>query len=337
MSRKKHRLPFLPVPDSEKTAEYAGFQYQMESHCDRGELYNIFRDTITRLIYSNFKWYGLEDYEASLIEWMLINVGRVCAVKTSLDLNSRTPAGVWFGRYGTDIDNMEYDFYGNPMKASCSGYNGQIFKANSQADFALGFDTNAIIKSQYITPPVVTMIEPLARLLYNHYMAWRVSVETNKSGVIFQTSTAKSAKILRQALKKISENDPYIVIEGSDIVNETNILFADRADGTISAYWENFMNTWGCVMDILGLENNSSNKKERLIVSEVELNRSLSRYTSSDRLSARKRFAEELNNKFGMNVQVENYLTSTITENGNEANNYGISGMGENLRTKPMV
>ena len=60
-----------------------------------------------------------------------------------------------------------------------------------------------------------------------------------------------------------------------------------------------------------------------MIVSESERNRSLSRYVGADRLQARKIFAEELNKKFGTNIQVENYLASMITENGNDANIYG--------------
>lgn len=91
------------------------------------------------------------------------------------------------------------------------------------------------------------------------------------------------------------------------------------------------MNTWGFVLDLLGMENNSQNKKERLVVTEAEMNRSLSRYLGANRLMARKLFAKNCNEKFGTNIKVENYLDSIVNENPNEANTYGMEDGEENV------
>ena len=92
---KRKFLPFIPVQNPDKAAEFAGMQNQfVEAPCNHSRLYYIFRDTIFRLLYSNFKWYNITEQEARMIEFMLINNGRICAVKTEFNMDERTPDGV---------------------------------------------------------------------------------------------------------------------------------------------------------------------------------------------------------------------------------------------------
>lgn len=323
MARNKKNTPYIPVQPYDMTAEFAGYQYNLMQNrqCSHSKMYNVFRDTIERLIMSNFKWYGLEPQEAHMIEWCLNYTGRVCAVRTKFDLETRTPDGVFFGFMGTDVDSITYDFYGNPMAISCSGFNNAIYRATSPDDFALCFDSMLHIQAGAMITPIMARINILCDELDDAYQAWKVAAETRKCGMVFNCANKRTANILQDVLNRKSINDPFIIVEG-DIGNEVEILFSANNTEAISEYRMNFMNVWGSIMDIIGLENNSQNKRERLVVSEAELNRSLSRYVAADRLQARKQFAEQLT-KLGKNVQVENYLASMILETPNEANIYG--------------
>ena len=322
--RRKKNLPFIPVQPQDQDAEFAGFQFQINDswNSNNSNKFEIFRDVIIKLLMANYKWYGIENYERNMIEYMLINYGRVCCIKTEFNIKDETIDGVYFGRFGTDVDNFRIDFYGNPLAASCSGLNGQVFRANDRFHFALGFDTMAYYKYQNITKPIITYVDKLAKELDQSYQAWKVAAETRKCGMVFNCNDKRSANILKGVLKRMGENDPFIVVEG-ELDDSIDILFNTTNISGLSEYHINFMNCWGFILDLLGLENNSQNKRERLVVTEAEMNRSLSRYIGADRLAARKQFAEELNTKFNLNIKVENYLENVIIESGNEANIFG--------------
>lgn len=322
MGRRRTRGEGLPLTMPDKTAEYAGYQWNLDiPQCGTSKMFPIFKDSIYRLLFSNFKWYGLSDSEAEAIEWHLINEGRVVAVKSEFNLETQSPDGVFIGRWNMEGIDPRYDFYGKPLSMACSGRNGTIVRTDKQDNFTVGYDTNAITVNQQMIRPIISYTDTLCYMLDNAYQALMVAAETRKVGMVFQCSSQASAKLLRSVLSKRSDNNPYIVITG-DISNEVEVLFNNNASA-IAEYHQHFMNIWGIVLDMLGLENNQQNKKERVIVSEMELNRSLSRYIGADRLKARKKLAERLSELYGTDIQVENYLAAMIKEEGNEANIYG--------------
>jgi hypothetical protein len=332
------KLPFIPVQFSGgQDAEFAGKQYQMTSGIYINDSVPVasnheefFFDSIIRLLYSNFKWYNIEEYEAHEIEYQLINNGRVCAVRSRFDLNTQTPDGIFYGMYASAKTDTTYDFYGRSNGASVTGRNGKVIYAYNNDDFVIGFDSNAYYLQSLSIRPLYYWVQTLAADLADAYGAWRVAVDTRKSGMVFIANNKQQANILRNVLKRKKDNQSFIVVEGGDFSQPINAMFPNYTANIVSEYHNNFMSTWGFVMDLLGLENTSSNnKKERLITSEIEMNKTLSRYIGADRLSARKHFAEEINKKFGTNIKVENYLASIAIEDGNEANIYGIS-RGEN-------
>ena len=100
------KLPFIPVQPPEMTAELAGQQYKMmfnDAVCgeNKTKYYRIFHNMITRLLYSNFKYTGLKPYESKMIEYYLINEGRVTAIRTHFDIESNTPDNIFYGRFSS--------------------------------------------------------------------------------------------------------------------------------------------------------------------------------------------------------------------------------------------
>lgn len=328
--RKDKRLPFIPVQPSDQSAAFAGLQYQIESSYNNdawtyrrlSHIGSVFKDTITRLVYSNFIWYGLESYEAQAIESMLITNGVVGAIKSKFDIATETPSGVFFGKY-SQLGDM-YDFYGRPTSAMVTGLNGKELISNDYSGWCVGFDTTAITVLRPTTPPLYTYIHRLAYELDFAYQALQVAVETHKQGMIFKVNSTSEEKILKDVLRKISANNPYIIIRGGDDLRDIDpVLFAPSSSQAVSDYYDNFQNAWSLVLDLIGLEHSSQQKKERLVVDEAQQNNSLARYAGADRLRARKIFADELNSKFGLNVKVENYLRSIAEEAQNNADKYG--------------
>lgn len=299
------------------------------TNVEHTDQYQLFYDTLRKLVFSNFKWYGLTNSEAQVIEYNLIMTKRVGAVKTKFDASTKTPDGVFYGPYGIDTSKeVIYDFYGNPNALSVTGVNGNIFTSN---EYAIGYDSMDFYINQPMGRPVFSYLRQLAFELNDSWQMWKTAAETRKNGVIIQCSDERVKRNIEKVLNAKSENSPYIVLTG-DISNQTEVLFRNSVGSDISEYYMHYMNTWGSVLDLLGLENNSQNKRERLVVTEAEMNRSLSRYLGADRLKARKQFAEDISELTGRKITVENYLASTITENMNAANEYGLGELDDEVQ-----
>lgn len=316
----------IPVQPVDQTAEFAGYQYQATPAPQvHSKHYRFFKDTITKLLYCNFKWYGLTPAESQMLEYLLINEGRAVAVKSEFDLSILSPEGVYIGRPGTDVPDLKYDFYGHPTQCSCSGFSDLIVRAYDPQHFAMCFDTSANIRNQTVVAPLSTYIDELATDLDNAYSAWRVACETRKSGMVFNVPDPKSAKMLEGVLTRLGDNNPWIVITGNQTAFDAMTVpqFAPNNTQAIGDYHNNFLNAWNSVLDLLGLENAQQDKRERLVVAEALSNKNISRYVGADRLKARKEFAREFSEKFGVEIRVENYLASVATETMNQANIQG--------------
>ncbi len=301
--------------------EFAGMpDFPSRARCS--PYYKMFENSLKRLVMSNFKWYELDENQANAIEWNLVTTGMVGAVVTDFNLEKQIPDGLFIGLVGS-IDNPVYDFYGYPNGIKVTGLNGKEYESTEK--YAIGYDSMYRRPNMIMLPSIFTYVKTLAAELTDAYEMWKTAAETRKQGMIFTCPTKQSAELLKKILKTRSANDPYIVVENYDFADGTTVDFRPNTGNDLAQFHENFMNVWGHVLDLLGLENNSQNKKERMIVSEIELNRSLSRYLAADRLAARKAFAEKLSEITGKEIRVENYLASMITETPDEANVYGDS------------
>lgn len=316
---KKNKLPFIPLQPYNMDAAFAGKQYiindAFSSSCDNSEFYSIFRDTIYRLLYANFSWDGdITPLESRALEKMLLTNGRVCAIRTHFDVDQQTPEGIFYGYYGSEgIATPTYDFYGNPLEASCTGLNGRVYTTKNPDDFVIGFDTTAININGQIITTVSSYIERLARLLDEAYQAWRVAVETHKQGIVFYVPNKQMNNILENVLNKLSANHPYITLQGS-MQEQAQVFFRTTGADAVSVYHQNLMNAWSLVMDLIGIENESEQKRERLVVAEAIRNGSLAICVGADRLRAREIFAEQVKEKLGITITPHNYFKEILRE-----------------------
>lgn len=315
-------LPIIPLQAADMGPMFADKQYQYAGHTDAFAFREtprkrLFEETILKLLYSNFVIDGIEIYESRLINKLAITEGQYCAV--------RKYGSIFYGRSGGTADNVQQgstnvnpyvDFYGMPTSITCTGYNGEVIEANSPKDFVLGFDNCAVNRRAILTRPLITYVKQLAFELDDAFQAWKVAAETRKLGMIFECNNAQSKKVLQQALSKITENDPFIITT-NQIKETTSVFYNTTNMSGLSEFHSYFMNVWGSVLDLIGIDNNSQNKRERLNVPELEMNRSLSKYVAAGRLRALNEFCDEHNEKFGTSIKARNYLAEVLSENDN--------------------
>lgn len=325
-------LPFIPVQMPDKAAAFAGKQFLIngtQTPChNQSKLYRLFRDSIRKLLYANFEWSGdITPIEASYLEYQLIETGRVIAMAAN--------GTVYYGLLGmsdTQSDDQNtvqvlYDFYGQPSYASCTGLNGSVLTADAN-HFVIGYDTMCTTVISPMVPPTSVYIDALAENLDNAYSAWRVAIDTNKLGMVFNAPDETSARLMQKVLNDISANKPFVITRGN-MSQQVNTTYRPGAQGAVSAYYQNLLNAWSLVMDFLGIENESAQKRERMVVEEAVRNNSLSKSLGYDRLRARQIFAQQIGEKLGKHITVTNAYARLLDET--DTNGNGMQDTGENI------
>lgn len=307
-------------------AMYMGAQYHISDMMRPGSAYWHFRNAIQRMIFSNFKWEGCTPEESQFIERELIMKGRIAAVKTTTSIENKVTAGVYFGIPSIAEDTL-YDFYGQPKDIGCVGLNGAI-ALSYNGSWALGYDTTCTTQLSPMIPPIYQMFDKVAENIYNAFSAWRVACETSKSAMIIGTDDDKGVQMITKALKRVTENDPYVVLKQPPMTQNLTVNFRNNTDH-VKVFYDNYINTIGAFMDLLGCPNAAPNKHERMIVGELEMNQSFARYIAEDRLRARDIFAEKVKEKCGKTIKPVNNLEAAMEAMQNEQMD-SIGGMERN-------
>lgn len=293
----------LGVSPSDAVPEYLNAAFRVLAPARVG-MWEIIYSTLMRVMFAAVRWEGLTPVESAVIERELIMSGRVLAV--------RGKGGVYFGRYSSN--DPACDFYGQPYAVTCVGYNGTSISAKA-GSFVIGYDTNATSRIAAMIPPRYGLCAKLADRIYNAYAAWIVAMETSKAATIITTPDDNTTRTVKQVITRVTENDPYIVLtnESNIAMSDMQVLFRNHTDH-VKVLYDNYINTWGMALDIMGMPNAAPNKHERMIVGEMELDQSLARYVSGDWMSARENFAKEVKRLLGEDIRPVNYLAEQIKE-----------------------
>lgn len=110
---------------------------------------------------------------------------------------------------------------------------------------------------------------------------------------------------VKEALRRRDENEAAIVTaKGFNL--ESFKLWPTSADSTaLTAMWEQYRNIEAQLLEVLGVNSNdNTDKRERLLVDEVNANNETVGHNLDRRLHWRKVFCEQLRDAFGLDVSV---------------------------------
>lgn len=187
------------------------------------------------------------------------------------------------------------DVYRIPMERTAyatNGYQVQLNPLNSVIIFNNYTHTNSMLD-----------VEMYARRLYEIERTIDVNVKAQKTPILIQGSEAQRLT-LKNLYMQYDGNEPFIF--GDDKLNVTglNVLV------TNAPYVADKLNVlkrqiWNEALTYLGIDNANTEKKERLVSSEVETNLGGVEAQRFCRLNARRKAAEQINKLFGTNIEVD--------------------------------
>lgn len=247
-----------------------------------------------KLIYvSIFQWENLPDgIESDWIEAQLFERGQVAWFKTdSRKSPVNTNLCLPFETSG------RVNIYGQPKKI--------IARGKTSDEFNVKFGEFIPIKSN-----VSAYAPKETAILYAYRLATvertlDVNISNQKSPFVFKGTKDQQLSVMN-FMQGFDDNETFFIVDEDfspvdakrfDIFNTNAPYVADK----LMLYKHDILNEW---LTFCGLSNANTDKKERLIVDEVNANNEEVKIGISTGLQMRKKAAEDINEMFGLNIKV---------------------------------
>lgn len=198
------------------------------------------------------------------------------------------------------------DVYGRPTTIQVQGLNGYI-RTLRPDEYVILYDNNG----RY---PLILDIIQLAKRMAIATRVIDINIFQQKTPRIWKTSSNKLVSV-RDLLNKIDSFDESVLgYDNIDIDDIESVLspapyVADKIDLHKDIIWSEFLS-------LIGVANLSIQKGERLIKDEVKASMGTTIAGRFSRFEPRKKAVEEINKKFGLNIEVSYYdqMPTTLEE-----------------------
>lgn len=190
------------------------------------------------------------------------------------------------------------DIYGRPMKIMARAYNGTFFRTLNRDEFVIMYD-NTLRSSIYLD------ILQIAERISMNKRTIDVNIVQQRTPRIWKTNKDKERTIkdLSNNIDGFEEN--VLTYDTLDIDEMQCVLapapfVADKINANLEKEWAEFY-------QLVGISHLQEQKKERLIIDEMNASQGGTIASRFSRFETRKRAIEEINKKFGTNIEVEYY------------------------------
>lgn len=248
--------------------------------------FDMYYNRLTELALNMFEWVNLpESVDERFLELSLFSQGMAVyfndEVMGNLALNCMI---------GGDLD-----VYRIPIRRTAYATNGYQKRLTNQ--------DSVIIFNNYTHTNSLLDIEMYATRLYEIERAIDVNVRGQKTPNIVRATESQRLTMLNLYMQ-YDGNEPFIFGDNNLDMDAIKVL---KTDVPFIADKLNLLKRqiWGEALTYLGIENNSSDKKERLITEEVNSNLGGVEAQRFCKLNARRQAVKKINKMFGTNIEVK--------------------------------
>ena len=198
-----------------------------------------------------------------------------------------------------------FDIYGRPITIMARAANGTYYKKLTRDEFVIMYDNNG----RY---PIFMDICQMAERIALSKRTIDVNIVQQRTPRIWKTSQDKK-RTLQDMLANIDGMKENIVTYESIDIDDMNVVLApapfvaDKIDLHLDKEWAEFYR-------LIGVANLIEQKKERMIKDEMSASQGGTIASRFSRFEPRKRAIEEINKKFGTNIEVSYYDGEPTTE-----------------------
>ena len=198
-----------------------------------------------------------------------------------------------------------FDIYGRPISIMCRAANGTYYKKLKQDEFVIMYDNNG----RY---PIFLDICQMAERISLSKRTIDVNILQQRTPRIWKTSQDKK-RTLQDMLSNIDGMEENIATYESIDIDDMSVVLApapfvaDKIDLHLDKEWAEFYR-------LIGVANLVEQKKERMIRDEMSASQGGTIASRFSRFEPRKRAIDEINKKFGTNIEVSYYDGEPTTE-----------------------
>ena len=198
-----------------------------------------------------------------------------------------------------------FDIYGRPITIMARAANGTYYKKLTRDEFVIMYDNNG----RY---PIFLDICQMAERIALSKRTIDVNIVQQRTPRIWKTSEDKK-RTLSDMLANIDGMEENIATYESIDIDDMNVVLApapfvaDKIDLHLDKEWAEFYR-------LIGVANLVEQKKERMIRDEMSASQGGTIASRFSRFEPRKRAIDEINKKFGTNIEVSYYDGEPTTE-----------------------
>lgn len=198
--------------------------------------------------------------------------------------------------HGALIGNL--DVYFEPLNVNVIGGNSYNNNFTNHRDCVVIYNNNIRI------PPNIR-IKSYAKRIFNLEKTIDVNVQAQKTPYAVAVKDTNVEFSMKNLMSQIDEFKPFVFVDPNiDIENAIKVipmvapLVADKLN-------EIKRKLWNEALSYIGIENNSSEKNERLTPDEILVSNGLAIANKNSRLLARQRAVREINSMFNLDISIE--------------------------------
>lgn len=293
-----------------------------ESLRNNMQSYMEYVDMLTELSMAMFKWENLPDtVDERYLELTLFRNGNAVFFKDEV-----------IGYLAlTCASNGPFDVYRIPINRRAYAVNG--YQKN------LTNKDSVIIYNNMIHTNAVRIVRVFAKKLYELDQIIMINAKAQKTPILLQGSENQRLT-LKNLYMQYDGNEPFIFGDKNLDINGLKAIKTD-APYVADKLTELKTKIWNEALTYLGISNISVQKKERLITDEAIRSQGGTIASRYSRLESRRKACEQINNMFGLNLEVnfredfrqtdDEYMIEGQTEDGI------LTPMVEDLRTRSPI
>ena len=301
---------FMPNGDKPTILENGSRAQDAETFLNNQDTATMFMWRIVDIAMSVFKWKNLpKGVDARMLEFWLIRdgfVGFFYDEALKHDDKRRAPEG--YAVLPMMIQG-QWDIYEYPKDRRAYAVNGFQYECDE--------NNSVIIFNNYLRVPMWVTMWQYAWRLAETQRTIDINMRQQRTARVIRC-TDKDLLSMKNTAAKVDNGDPWIFankgldLDAFDTFDTSSPYIANEAQNYKHQIWNE-------VLTYLGVENVNTDKKERLISDEVINNMGDVEAERFTRLNARKQACEEINELFGLDVDVE-FRSGTYIRTGSTGN-----------------
>lgn len=260
--------------------------------------YSNTRAILSNLAINTFEWEGLpESVNVFFLEWSFLIRG-CCAIGYDED----------YGYVGLPFTSeAKLNIYGESPTILMYGGNGYNKRFNAFIRGSYNENANAVKGyDNMLGYPYMNYINEASERISETIRSVDTAVKKLKNPFFFIGDKSKKNEIT-QFMKALEENNEAILLsDGLTIEQILDVKNIPLDASMVASLWEQLQRYESYVKETLGITSNENlDKKERLLVDEVNANNASTDMNLDIRLRARQEFCRDLNEQFGWDVKVK--------------------------------